>query len=247
VDCESAELPDLDGLSVSELKSLLRKQHAELLSSRAELLSNKAMVEALKLQVLKLRRMQFGHRSEKRAHQIEQLELWVEELEAADSQLTCVLEQAGQVVPRAPKPRREFPAHLPRETQTIAPSHSACPDCGGELKRLGDDPNSVTTPTPTASSARRFEAAGSNVGTRLRLTRRYLMRIESHAAYLRKRVSVDALTVWIAISGGALAIFAVFPTSATASCLVMALLLSGIYISAQCMFALAAFRSEVAP
>jgi transposase len=38
-----------------------------------------------------------------------------------------------------PKPRREFPAHLARETQTIAPPQSSCPDCGSELKYLGED------------------------------------------------------------------------------------------------------------
>ncbi|MGH7745561.1 MAG: IS66 family transposase, partial [Candidatus Dormibacteria bacterium] len=147
MDSASAELPDLDGLSVCELRILVEQQHAalgvkdaELLFVKAELISNKAQVEALKLQILKLRRLQFGQRSEKRAQQIEQLELWVEELETADAQLTCVLEQAGQAPPpRAPKPRREFPAHLPRQTQTIVPLQSACPDCGGELKHLGDD------------------------------------------------------------------------------------------------------------
>ena len=35
--------------------------------------------------------------------------------------------------------RREFPAHLPRETQTIVPCEECCPDCGGALKHLGDD------------------------------------------------------------------------------------------------------------
>lgn len=147
MDSASAELPDLDGLSVCELRILVEQQHAalgvkdaELLFVKAELISNKAQVEALKLQILKLRRLQFGQRSEKRAQQIEQLELWVEELETADAQLTCVLEQAGQAPPtRAPKPRREFPAHLPRQTQTIVPLQSACPACGGELKHLGDD------------------------------------------------------------------------------------------------------------
>jgi len=148
VDCESAALPDLDDLNNAELKALLiakdaqlAAKDAELLSHKAELLSHKAQIEALKLLILKLRRLQFGQRSEKRAHQIEQLELWVEELETADAHLACVLaeQSTSQPAARVPKPRREFPAHLPRETQVIAPCEEACPDCGGVLKHLGED------------------------------------------------------------------------------------------------------------
>jgi transposase len=85
--------------------------------------------------------MQFGNRSEKRAQEIEQLELWVAQLEEAVTQRSSVLvEQAGLArAASSRKPRREFPAHLPRETQTIAPRESCCPDCGGELKHLGED------------------------------------------------------------------------------------------------------------
>lgn len=130
----SNALPDLEDLSVAELKTLLRQQHADLLSHKAE-------IEALKLQILKLRRLQFGQRSEKRARQIEQLELWVEELEAADAQFTGILAEQIAPAPIAshPRARREFGAHLPREIQVIAPAEQACPDCGGVLKHLSDD------------------------------------------------------------------------------------------------------------
>jgi hypothetical protein len=135
----SVVLPDLDRLNVTELKALLRKQHAELLSQKAELLSHKTEIESLKLLILKLRRMQFGQKSEKRARQIEQLELWVEELEATNAQLSCVAEKKSKRSAAAPKAPRVFPEHLPRETRTIAPREDACPDCGGELKHLGED------------------------------------------------------------------------------------------------------------
>jgi transposase len=155
VDCASDAFPDLDVLSVAEMKSLLRKQHAQLaaqdvrllaqdeqlVAKEAEILSHKALIEALKLQILKLRRLQFGQRSEKRAQQIEQMELWVEELETADAQLATMLAERDGPAPAAaaPRPRRQFPAHLPRETQIIAPQEHACPNCGGALKHLGDD------------------------------------------------------------------------------------------------------------
>ena len=139
-------LPDLDQLNVTELKTLLREQHAELLSKdeelllhKAELLSYKTEIASLRLLIFKLRRMQFGQKSEKRARQIEQLELWVEELEATDAQLSCGVEKKSKRPAAAPKTPRVFPEHLPRETRTIAPREDACPDCGGELKSLGED------------------------------------------------------------------------------------------------------------
>ena len=154
MDSAGVELADLDGLSVESLKALLREQHATLQEQRARLAAQDEQlgvkdaqlrsytfeIESLKLQLIQLRRLQFGNSSEKRAREIEQLELWVEELEAAAAVRSCELaEQGFPAVPRVPKTRREFPAHLPRETLTIEPHESSCPDCGSELKNLGED------------------------------------------------------------------------------------------------------------
>ncbi len=141
MDCANAELPDLDELSVAQLKALLHLQRTQLVAKDAELLSHRLTIEALKLQILKLRRLQFGQKSEKRARQIEQLELWVEELETTEAQRsqepTAQPQVARTSVER--KPRREFPAHLPRETHFIAPPHENCPNCGDALTHLGED------------------------------------------------------------------------------------------------------------
>ena len=148
MDPASAAFPDLDQLNLVELKTLLyeqhavvQEQHAQLVAKDAQILSHTLQIEALKLQILKLRRLQFGHKSEKRERQIEQLELWVEELEAADAQLAPVRGDTPESAPStcASKPRRDFPAHIPRETRIIAPRQERCPDCAGALKHLGDD------------------------------------------------------------------------------------------------------------
>jgi transposase len=148
MDSASIELANLDELGVVELKALLQEKHAQLLAQSEQLVAKDeqirffaVQIESFRLQILKLRRMQFGSRSEKRAHEIEQLELWVEELEAASAQRSYELaEGPGSKRPSGmPKPRREFPAHLPRETHTIAPPGVCCPDCGGDLKHLGED------------------------------------------------------------------------------------------------------------
>jgi len=150
MDAASAELADLDVLSVLELKALLQEKHAQLVIKDAEILSYTAEIESLRLLIRKLRNMQFGKRSEKRAHQIEQLELLVENLETAAAERSCVVAQRISAKPAAsvPKPRREFSAHLPRETQTIAPKESSCPDCGGELKHLGQDVSEILEREP---------------------------------------------------------------------------------------------------
>jgi transposase len=141
MDVASGKRADLDALGVAELKALLQEKDAQLVAKDAEILSYSAENESLRLLIRKLRLMQFGPRSEKRAHEIEQLELLVENLETAAEERSCVLAQRSTTKPvrSIPKPRRDFPAHLPRETQTIAPQHSNCPDCGGELKHLGED------------------------------------------------------------------------------------------------------------
>jgi transposase len=140
MDSANATLPDLDGLSIAELKSLLQRQHAEIIAKDTRLLSNTMLIESLELQILALRRQQFGRRSEKREHEIDQLELWVEDLEIIDAQCAGQLPERSPSKPAAArKPRRAFPAHLPRETTTIMPREEHCPDCGGNLKHLGED------------------------------------------------------------------------------------------------------------
>src|ERR1041384_7743548 len=136
------QLPDLDTLDVQSLKALVLAKQAELDSRTTE-------IENLKLLILKLKRMHFGPRSEKYDREIQQLELKLEDLEATHAAAepppivpaTVVLKQEP---PRKPA-RRPLPADLPRETETIAPEHQACPDCGGTLRHLGEDVDRKST------------------------------------------------------------------------------------------------------
>lgn len=127
-------LPDLDGLDAGALKALILSQHEQLLSRDHE-------IEHLKLFIAKLRRMQFGGKSEKLDRQIEQLELKLEDLEShctePASPTTSTPWSAESPSPRPA--RRPLPAHLPRQTQTHQPQQRSCPQCGGELRRLGED------------------------------------------------------------------------------------------------------------
>ena len=130
-----ATLPDLDTLDHEALKALIFLQREQLASRDNE-------IEHLKLLIAKLRRMQFGRKSEKLDREIAQLELRLDELEATQAEKAAPSQTPAAAIPTvsAAKPaRRPLPEHLPREVKKYPPKQKACPDCGGELKHLGED------------------------------------------------------------------------------------------------------------
>jgi len=145
-----ATLPDLDALDPHELKALILAQHKQLttqeeriLTQNEQLASRDAEIEHLKLLIAKLRRMQFGRSSEKLDRQIEQLELRLVELEESRSKESLERETSAAERAVARPARRPLPEHLLREVQTYLPKEEACPDCGGKLKRLGEDASEI--------------------------------------------------------------------------------------------------------
>src|SRR6202795_3075415 len=136
-------LPNLEGLGPTELKALIVSQHELIVSRDSE-------IEQLKLLIAKLRRMQFGRSSEKLDRQIEQLELRLEALQMNDAETVATMpEQIASVEPVSRSARRPLPAHLPREVRTHLPKQKACPDCGGELRKLGEDVSEVLERIPS--------------------------------------------------------------------------------------------------
>src|SRR6187431_2436034 len=138
-------LPDLDGLDTGALKFLILGLHRQTESDRVE-------IDNLQLLIAKLKQMHFGAKSERVERQIEQLQLRLEDLEmnrAAEAEEPPVAESATPEAPATPaparrRPKREpLPAHLPRETQTVAPDHADCPECGGKLRPLGEDVSEI--------------------------------------------------------------------------------------------------------
>jgi transposase len=162
---DAATLPDLDQLDFQAMKSLILAQHEqalahrkqlttqqeEILSQRQQLASRDAEIEHLKLLIAKLRRTEFGRSSEKRDRQIEQLELRLEELEARRSRETTAVKEAAPASTAAARPvRRSLPEHLPREVRKFLPQQAACPDCGGQLKHLGEDVSEILEYVPAS-------------------------------------------------------------------------------------------------
>ena len=137
-------LPDVRTLDSDELKALDIQQHALIIENHALVLEKNAALESqqdeiqrLKLFIAKLQRMQSGPSSERLAHHIDQLELGLEDLETNVAAKPTPLPR--QSVATSQPARRPLPAELPRETETLSPKQSACPDCGGALKHLGED------------------------------------------------------------------------------------------------------------
>ena len=141
-------LPDLNVLPAEALRALILAQHEQLLSRERE-------IEHLKLLLSKLHRMQFGRKSEKLARQIEQLELRLEELQS----------NVGEKEPKPPEPasipaswgatatktaRRTWPEDLPRQTRRHDPKQTVCPQCQGELRKLGEDVSEMLEYVPAS-------------------------------------------------------------------------------------------------
>jgi transposase len=132
-----SDLPD-------EVRTLIAAQAATIARQQAELSERQKQIALLRAQLAKLRRMHFGRSSERLGAEITQLELALEELEEQDAA------RSGKPAQTAPateadvlKPaRRPLPDHLPRDI-VIHPTACACPRCGGELRRFGEDVTEV--------------------------------------------------------------------------------------------------------
>lgn len=128
---QAAQLPD----DIAALKRML--------SSRDETIAQ------LLAEIARLKRWQYGRSSERMAELMGQLQLALGDLSMPDDTVvataTCPpaddvgnLNLVGTVVTLRRKPR-DFPAHLPRETIVHAPACCGCPECGGRMRKLGED------------------------------------------------------------------------------------------------------------
>ena len=135
---EPNALPDLDQLDPSAVKALCVDQHAT--------------IEHLLLVIARYERMHFGRRSEKINTPSSQMDLGIFPSPVDDSQQATPAPTQSSPAPRraTPKRRRPLPAHLRREVHTHLPSCTACPECGGTLKKLGEDVSEMLEYVPAS-------------------------------------------------------------------------------------------------
>ena len=105
-----------------------------------------AEIERLKLLVAKLRHAQFGRRSERLGALCGQLDLGLSTAQQGGGEArgaSADLATLADVIPIESTPRHpgrnRLPDHLPRSRTEHLPTCSGCPQCGGTLKRLGED------------------------------------------------------------------------------------------------------------
>jgi transposase len=113
----------------------------------ATLRAKDLLVQALQARIAKLRRQRFGPSSEKIEREIAQLELALEDLQVAfvegdepDDADTPIEPDGGKALAESAKPRRRprVAEGTPRERRILDPG-AACPDCGGDLRVVGED------------------------------------------------------------------------------------------------------------
>ena len=127
--------------------ALRARAEAALDAAKAELDAHALLIGKLKIQIARLKRLSFGQSSERLRGEIAQLELALEEMETAEAALP----------PRAAPPAsarkiadRAFAPNLPREEIVLLPSGGdcTCPQCGGKLRRLGQDESEMLDIAP---------------------------------------------------------------------------------------------------
>lgn len=139
-----ANLPeDADGL-----KALVLMLAGENAGLKADAKANALKIAQLEARIAKLRRMQFGQSSEKIAREVEQLELELDELHENEGVRST--ERPASIQALVEKPcRKPLPEHLPRQEEVHEPA-CTCPNCGGAMRRLGEDVTEVLEYVPAS-------------------------------------------------------------------------------------------------
>ena len=126
------------------LRALLAASELRAVKAESRVLDLDAQIAHMKLMIAKLQRAEHGRSSERGSKLIDQMELQLADLvETATAAKTAAALAAPTPEPdAAPAPqkpaRRALPARLPRE-RVVQPAASACPCCGGHLRKLGED------------------------------------------------------------------------------------------------------------
>jgi len=101
----------------------------------AEFKSQALLITKLKHQLAGHNHHRYGNRSE----MIEQLQLQLETSEIASAAMTARLRLPVEETLKEKPKRRPIPDHIPRQHIELTTGDDACAECGGKLRRLGED------------------------------------------------------------------------------------------------------------
>ena len=105
-------------------------------------------IAELEARIAKLKRLQFGQSSEKVALEIEQLELELDALHEEEAVQAAARPAAVQALIEKPY-RKALADHLPRQIELHEPA-CTCPNCGGAMRKLGEDITEVLDYVPAS-------------------------------------------------------------------------------------------------
>ncbi|MGB8313901.1 MAG: IS66 family transposase [Aestuariivirga sp.] len=105
-------------------------------------------IAELEARIAKLKRSQFGQSSEKIALEIEQLEQELDALHEEEAVQAMARPAAVQALIEKPY-RKALPEHLPRQIEVHEPA-CICPNCGGAMRKLGEDATEVLDYVPAS-------------------------------------------------------------------------------------------------
>jgi transposase len=137
-------LPD----DLDALRAIIAAQASQIEELSRSNRAYEALVDALRVQIVRLKKQKFGTSSEKVARNIEQLELALEGLEVARAAIdqSADKDEAVAAPQNTSRPRRRgkpvLNEHVLTERRTLDPG-SVCPDCGGELRLVGEDVSEI--------------------------------------------------------------------------------------------------------
>jgi transposase len=130
------------------LKAIIADLQAENAKLAATVRAHDLVVQALRLRIAKLKKQAFGKSSEKIEREIEQLELALEDILVAAAQTAALPSDAEEDETtahvdsaRSMARRPRVASDTPRERE-LDPG-SACPDCGGELRLVGENVSEI--------------------------------------------------------------------------------------------------------
>jgi transposase len=105
-------------------------------------------IAELEARIAKLKRLQFGQSSEKVTLEIEQLEQELDALHEEEAVQAMARPAAVQALIEKPY-RKALADHLPRQIELHEPA-CICPNCGGAMRKLGEDVTEVLDYVPSS-------------------------------------------------------------------------------------------------
>ena len=140
---KAADLPN----DVEALKGMILERSAKLEAAEALLIFKNLEVEKLRFEIACLKRIKYGRSSEALDRELLQMQLSIEDLEAGLAAKPAEIRPAPKESPAKPV-RRPLPEQLPRE-EIVHQTPCTCPDCGGQLRALGEDSSEILEYVPS--------------------------------------------------------------------------------------------------